>query len=169
VTASILPGHVGVYANSPTRRRFRHNSFAFKVAPAQPVFAPGNVLTGVTRPGGGTNLWRSDAAQTLPQWIELAWGEAKTIRRVELTFSGHTWAEVHMEPGFFRDAQTVRDYAIEVDRGGGEWVEVLRIFGNYQRQRAHELDQAESVRRLRVVVLATNGDPSAALYEIRCY
>jgi hypothetical protein len=105
----------------------------------------------------------------MPQWLALSWPAPATVKRVELTFSGHTWGEVHQEPGFFRDAQTVRDYAIEVDRGDSVWVEVARVSGNYQRQRGHDLPQPECIRRLRLMVLATNGDPAAAVYEIRCY
>jgi hypothetical protein len=89
---------------------------------------------------------------------------AQQLTRVELTFAGHLLQEVHAEPPFFRDAQTVRDYAIELDG-----VEVLRVSGNYQRRRVHDLPAGSRANRLRLVVLATNGDPSAAVYEMRCY
>ena len=108
VSSGLVPGHVGVYALSPTRRRFRHNTFAFKVAPPQSIFAAANVLTGVTRPGNGTNLWRSDPSQAMPQWLALSWSAPTTVKRVELTFSGHTWGEVHGSVNFFHCHPIVR-------------------------------------------------------------
>jgi hypothetical protein len=54
------------------------------------------------------------------------------------------------------------------DDGDG-FREILQVKGNYQRQRKHVLDMPVRLSKLRVVVHATNGDPSAAIYEIRCY
>jgi len=51
----------------------------------------------------------------------------------------------------------------------GEWQPVIRVTDNYQRRRAHTLDAPVTTDRLRIVVHATNGDPSAAIYEVRCY
>ena len=128
------------------------------------MYEPANIQSGVTRPLSGTNLWRSDAGQGMPPWLELAWDAPQALARVELTFAGHLLKEVHAEPPFFKDAQTVRDYAIEVDGR-----EVLRVIGNHQRQRVHDLPAGGRAGRLRLVVLATNGDASAAVYEVRCY
>jgi hypothetical protein len=46
---------------------------------------------------------------------------------------------------------------------------LLAVEGNYQRQRRHELPSPVMAEELRVVVGVTNGDPSAAIYEVRCY
>jgi CHAT domain-containing protein len=46
---------------------------------------------------------------------------------------------------------------------------VLTIRENYQRRRVHRFAQAVETNGLRVVVLATHGEPSAAIYEIRAY
>ena len=77
-------------------------------------------------------------------------------------------AEVHTEPPFWRDPQTVKDYTIQFESKDG-WHTALQVNDNYQRQRKHLLPQAITTRRLRILVTATNGDPVACVYEIRCY
>jgi hypothetical protein len=50
----------------------------------------------------------------------------------------------------------------------GEWTQVVEVKGNYQRHMRHRLEVPVSTDRLRVVIEATNGDPSAAIYEVHC-
>ncbi|MNC70287.1 hypothetical protein D3C75_1210810 [compost metagenome] len=73
-----------------------------------------------------------------------------------------------MYPPFYRDPQCAKDYSILADEGDG-FRELLQVKGNYQRHRRHTLDAPVRASKLRVVVHTTNGDPSAAIYEIRCY
>jgi hypothetical protein len=122
----------------------------------------------VTRPHRTTNLWRSDPAKGLPQWVQLEWEKPRTISRVELTWAGHLLREIHATPPFFRDPQCARDYRIEAWIGG-EWRAVVSETGNYQRHRIHAFTTPVSALKLRLQIDATNGDPSAALYEMRCY
>ncbi|MBN8217383.1 MAG: hypothetical protein J0L75_12130, partial [Spirochaetes bacterium] len=168
-SGTFLPGQVSMYrmGNHPRMRAIFH-PLAFRVAPAQAVYGPENVVSGETRPHRGVNLWRSDAGQPLPQWVELAWAKPQTIRHVELSFPGQLVAEVHAYPPFYRDPQCPRDYRIEGYRNGA-WHTLIEAAGNYQRHRRHALQAPVDVEKLRVVVLATNGDPSAAIYEVRCY
>jgi hypothetical protein len=167
---AVLPGQVSAWAmNTKKLRRVENGAtLAFRITPAQPVFGPEQVLTGVTRPHRATNLWRSDPGEPLPQALQLAWSAPQRITRVELTFPGHLLREIHAYPPFFRDPQTPRDYAIEV-LVNGAWTELHVEKGNYQRHRVHVLAATVSTEKLRVVFHATNGDPSAALYEIRAY
>jgi hypothetical protein len=166
----IVPGHVAAF-DMGGGRMWRYGNgvtLAFRVSPAQPCFAAANALTGVTRPHGWTNIWRSDPAQPLPQWLELEWPEPRTIAHVELTFPGHLVREYHAYAPFYRDAQCPRDYVIEAWDGTG-WREVASVSGNYQRHRRHPLPVPIQTSRIRVVITATNGDPSASIYELRCY
>ena len=167
---AILPGHMAAYDMGHGRMRRYGNgvTLSFRITPAQPAFGPAQVLSGVTRPHRATNLWRSDPTLALPQWLELAWAAPQRIATVELTFPGHLVREYHAYGPFYRDAQCPRDYALEAWRDGA-WVRLIAVEGNYQRQRRHELPVAVTTERLRVVVGATNGDPSAAIYEVRCY
>jgi hypothetical protein len=165
----ILPGHMAMYAISPNRMRRYGNghTLAYRIAPAQQPFGPEQVLTGVTRPHRRTNLWVSDPAQPLPQALQLVWDAPRTIKSVQLVFPGHLIREYHAYAPFYRDPQCPRDYSIEAETGDG-WTTLVSVKDNYQRLRRHELPSPATTRRLRVVITATNGDPSAALYEIRC-
>ncbi|MDG0809842.1 hypothetical protein [Cohnella rhizosphaerae] len=51
----------------------------------------------------------------------------------------------------------------------GAWTKLAAVRGNYQRHRRHRFAAPVATDKLRVVIEATNGDPSAAIYEIRCY
>ncbi|MBZ0299950.1 MAG: FAD-dependent oxidoreductase [Anaerolineae bacterium] len=170
VAGTLIPGHVAAFEIGPGKmRRLRNGcTMSFHVEPPQPVFGPENVLTGVTRPYRRTNLWLSDPADPLPQWLQLDWAEPQTIGQVQLTFPGHLVREYHAYPPLFRDPQCAQDYVIEafVD---GAWQEIVTEQGNYQRQRRHSLAYPVRAKSLRVTIQSTNGDPSAGLYEIRCY
>jgi hypothetical protein len=110
------------------------------------------------------NLWASDPELPLPQWIELTWDTPVTINTVLLTFDtdlNHRWHDVPRVP------QCVRDYEI-IAHVDGRWRVVASEEGNFQRHRAHRFP-AVTTSRLRVNVDATNGDPSARIYEIRAY
>ncbi len=166
----VLPGQVGGWGMSAAqfRRTEEASTFAFRVEPGQPAYGPKQVISGVTRPHRTTNLWRSDPGQPLPQWLQLTWAGEQAISNIELIFPGHLLREYHATPPFFRDPQTPRDYNIEMWKDG-EWIGVTSVKDNYHRHRRHALERPVSTCRLRVVILATNGDPSAAVYEMRCY
>ncbi len=163
-----LPDHPSQCRVSPTRLRSQHYTLVFRIEPGQPAYPASAVLSGRTRPGDGPECWRSDPGQGFPQWLELAWTAPQRIARVELTFPGQLCTEVHAEPPFFSAAQNASDYAILVETDAG-WREVLRIAGNRNRRRDHDLPCTVTTRRLRIRIDATGGDPSAAISEVRCY
>jgi hypothetical protein len=166
----IIPGHMAMYAISPNRmRRFGNgHTLAYKISPPQKSFSPTQVLSGVTRPHRSTNLWISDPSQPLPQSLELNWSKPQKISEVQLVFPGHLVREYHAYSPFYRDPQCPRDYALEVFENGS-WHRALEVKDNYQRLRRHVFETRMACDKLRVVVTATNGDPAASIYEIRCY
>ena len=166
----VVPGHMGVYQIGENKmRRFSNGeTLSFKVSPAQKSFGPSETLSGVTRPYKSTNLWKSDPAQTLPQWINLTWDSSQKIETVEITFPGHLLREYHAYAPFYRDAQCPKDYLIQV-KDDDSWRTVEAVKENYQRRRVHVLSETVTSNSLRIVVESTNGDPSAAIYEVRCY
>jgi hypothetical protein len=87
--------------------------------------------------------------------------------KIQLIFPGHLIREYHAYAPFYRDCQSPRDYRLEA-WVEGQWTQLLEVRADYQRLRKHVLSPRVNTNRLRVAV-ATNGDPSAALYEIRCY
>jgi hypothetical protein len=134
------------------------------------------VINGVTRTTEqGTNMWMSGPAEALPQWVELRFGRPVKLREVRLTFDtalSRILAITYypqLYPLMVRGAQpeTARDYRL-LALAGGEWREVGRARGNYQRLCAHEID-GEPAEALRVVVEATNGAAEARVFEVRAY
>ena len=168
----ILPGHLSAFemGHGQMRRYGAGVTLAFRIEPPQSPFEARNVVTGVTRPHRWTNLWRSDPAKALPQWLEFSWATEQTIGSIEVTFPGHLVREYHAYGPFYRDPQCPRDYSLEAaatpDKG---WETVLEVTGNYQRRRCHVLAVPIRSSKLRLVIKATNGDPSAAVYEVRIY
>lgn len=168
---TFIPGHPSAYEYGAGKmRRYTHWGLtqSFRIEPAQACYEPENVISGVARPQRFTNVWRSNPIEPLDQWLQLEWEQEQQIGQVVLTFPGHVLNEYHRYPALYRDPQCPKDYSIQAWIGGG-WQNVLAIKDNYQRHLAHKLPQAVTTKKLRLVVHATNGDPSAALYEIRCY
>ncbi|WP_079417246.1 FAD-dependent oxidoreductase [Paenibacillus ferrarius] len=166
----IVPGQTCAYemGQGKMRRDWNGPTRSFRVEPSQNAYPPEHVINGVTRPYRFTNLWRSDPRESLPQWLELSWEELKLIRQIEISFPGSLLWEYRGYAPFYRDPQCPKDYRIEAFVGGA-WKQLLEIRGNYQRHCRHALEQPVHTDKLRVVIDATNGDQSAAIYEIRCY
>lgn len=144
-------------------------TMSVKVEPGQRCYPPENVINGWTRPYRQTNLWRSDPSRPLDQWLALEWDSPVELSSVELTFPGHLLREYHAYGPFYRDPQCPRDYTIEVLRENESWEPVVDVTDNYQRHRKHPVDTSRETGAVRITVHKTNGDPSAAIYEVRCY
>jgi hypothetical protein len=165
----IESGHMAMYQISAEKmRRFGNGqTLSFRIEPAQPCFSPQNVISGVTRPHKFTNLWKSDPNLPLSQFLQLSWEKSKVIKGIELTFPGHLLREYHAYDPFYRDPQCPKDYEVLALKDN-KWEKVLEVTENYQRQVKHSFEGIETTQ-LRIQVNATNGDPSAQIYEIRCY
>lgn len=141
--------------------------FALRTDPVQRPYGPANVLSGVARPEQWTNIWISDPAAGLPQDLELHWDAPVTLGCVQLTFDTNVNLHAHQIPPLTRVGECVRDYELHY-LSAGEWRLVVAVTGNYQRLRVHRFRRI-STQALRLRVLATNGAPSARVYEIRAY
>ena len=141
--------------------------------------APGAaVIDGYFRdvPGKEVHHWEGKMTDD-GAWIELSWASAQRISRVQLTFDTgfHRILTLSGESSVMKrvirgpQPETVRDYMVSIRApGSDEWHEVARVEGNYQRLRRHTFAPTEA-SAVRVRVTATNGDPAARLFEIRCY
>ena len=125
----------------------------------------------------GLHRWMSDPAVGLPAWIEVRWDSPVMIGEIQLIFDTgqHRHLTLSQADGYTKkmqwgrpQAETVRDYVIEVEADGA-WSEVVRERGNYQRRRVHALPGGRSVTALRVKVDATNGLDHARIFEVRAY
>jgi glycine/D-amino acid oxidase-like deaminating enzyme len=110
-------------------------------------------------------------------WLELRWPQPVTVREIQITFDTGFQRELtltssdHINQGIIRGPQpeTVRDYALlGFPPGGGAPFRLAEVRGNHQRVNRHRL-AAVALAALRIHVTATNGAPSARVFEIRCY
>ncbi len=109
-------------------------------------------------------------------WIALTWPQEQSIRHVQITFDSGFQRELTLTSAdghnqhMIRAAQpeTVRDYALQAKKADGSWKTVASVTDNHQRLCRHSFD-AVSTNALRLMITATNGDPEARVYEIRCY
>jgi hypothetical protein len=95
--------------------------------------------------------------------VELYFANPVTFNTVYISFD--TNLDVLVSKG--AAPECVRDYHL-LWKAAGDWRDLLSIKGNYQRRRTHQVERI-SAKALRLVVEATNGDPSARVYEIRLY
>ncbi len=139
---------------------------------------PENVINGWVRdvPGEWKNRWGGNM-EAGGAWLQLAWDQPQTLGEVQITFDTGFQRELtlsenaRMQAKHVRKPQpeTVRDYVLEYQpEGGGDFVALESVSGNYQRLRRHRFAPV-TARAIRVRVLATNGAPEARLYEVRCY
>lgn len=144
----------------------------------QDAGAAANVINGFVRaiPGGPTNRWMAEMGQD-GAWIDLEWDQPRTLQKIQITFDSGFHRELTLTKqnainnGIVRAPQpeTVRDYRVEIRKSAdGPWTEVARVSGNHQRVNRLTIDPV-SAQAVRVRVQATNGDPLARIFEIRCY
>jgi hypothetical protein len=131
--------------------------------PASRPFGPDNVVNGFARPEAWPNLWVSDPSQPLPQSLTLEFPEPQVVDTVYLSFDTNLNRLVEFGPV----PECARDYVLWAEVGGA-WQEVARTTDNFLRRRVHAFDAVRATR-IRLDVLATNGDESARVYEIRVY
>ncbi len=147
-------------------------AYCFRMPPQPGTYAAGNVTNPWSRPYRQPNLWASAATDfTDPEWLTLAWDEAHAVRRVDLLFdSSLDFTFAQSWEGYPRRAipALVRDYVLYTQDEDGVWHERIRERDNYQRHRTHTFE-AESVRALKLEILATHGIDRAQVYDIRAY
>lgn len=140
---------------------------ALRLTPKQDLFGPENAVNGWSRPVQAPNIWISDPEQRFPQWLELRWSEPVTVGRVILFFDNNLHREHRLRPGFYRAPECAKDYRIEAELGG-ETKTLWEARDNFIRR--NECTFAPVITStLRVVVLSTNGDTSARIYEVKVY
>ena len=143
-----------------------------RTCPESKPYGGDNVISGTARPERWTNLWISDSSLEFPQYIELEFRQMETVRSVHLTFDTDLNKNIYLpEPwgAFGAGAMPccAKDYDISFWRNGC-WKTLCEERGNYQRHRVYHFPEI-CTSKIRVTILATNGDASARIYEMRCY
>lgn len=130
------------------------------------------IQSGVTRdiPKQAIHHWAAPLSAD-GAWIELKWTSPQRIREVQITFDTGFHRELTLTSqeainnGIIRAPQpeTVKDYSLQAgDR------QLVSITNNHQRLRRHKFEPVETTT-LRLHVTASQGDPLARVFEIRCY
>jgi hypothetical protein len=138
-----------------------------------------SVVHGPTRaiPGGPTNRWAAEMASPDGAWLMLEWDAPRTIREVQIVFDTGFQRELTLSKsddatkGTIRAPQpeTVRDYTLSYRPvTDAPDVVLATVRGNHQRVNRLTFAPVKA-RALRIAVHATNGDPLARIFEVRCY
>ncbi|MDZ8119301.1 FAD-dependent oxidoreductase [Pontiella agarivorans] len=133
---------------------------------------PGQVINGMSRiVGKKKNMWMSDPAQPMPQWLELDFGQAKRMNAIYVTLDTDLNDKRHASWEFKESErfvpESIREYSVKV-LVNGRWQTVAEVEDNFQRRRIHRFPSLE-VSKVRIHVQRTNGDKSARIFEVRAY
>ncbi|MDR6555214.1 FAD-dependent oxidoreductase [Paenibacillus qinlingensis] len=150
--------------NEIKRKRF---SFAMNVHPCPAPYGGDQVVSGIARPIAMPGLWISDRASELPQHVALKWEEERTFNEVVVTFDTSLNQSYAYMPAFWKAPECVKDWRLWV-YVHDEWKCVYEEHGNYHRKRSATFDTV-TASAVKLEVLATNGDASARVYEMRVY
>ena len=170
MVASCMTGGSRAYGGGDNRpwTVVKGQQYAFFTEPALRFATdckPENVVDGTARiVGRESHLWSSDPKQPLPQWLELDFGKSVELNSVRLTFDTDLNPRFPVKPVV---PQCVKDYRVEAF-DGHDWKEVVAVKDNFLRHRVHGF-RPLPVSKLRLIVDATNGDPSARVFEVRAY
>ncbi len=143
-------------------------SYEMVVHPDSTPYQAENLLSGVSRPERWTNIWVSDDQQGLPAWVRYDLGGARQFDTIHLTFDTNLNLAHMSVPGLYRAPTCVRDYKLLAHIPNGAWKVVATCVDNYQRKRIHTIERG-IYDAVKLEISATNGDPSARLYEMRIY
>ncbi len=138
-------------------------SYLFKTTPPSRPYAASNVLNGVSRPDGWTNIWVSDPRRGLPQSLEVRLPKPVKIGEVRITFD----TDLDDLPRIGAPATCVKSYEVRA-RVAGRWETVASAAHNHHRLAVHKF-QPLVTDTLRIEVKETWGSPSARIYEVRAY
>ncbi|MGQ9552686.1 MAG: FAD-dependent oxidoreductase [Anaerolineae bacterium] len=141
----------------------RAGCHTFRLMPQSWPYRGQNVVNGVSRPELGPGLWISSPQERLPQTLEFELPAPVEIDTIYITFDTNLDKLVPFGPA----PECVRDYRFSY-YDGERWQDLFEERGNYQRRRRHQFAPMRT-NTLRLTVLATNGAPSARVYEVRAY
>jgi hypothetical protein len=126
-------------------------------------------------PGQWANRWAAPLTNG-EAWLDLEWPQPVTLQSVQLTFDTGFQRELTLSASdshtrkMIRGPQpeTVRDYELIAYDHAGHPTPLATIQNNYLRLRRHAFTPV-TLRRLRLRITASHGNPLATLYEIRAY
>lgn len=150
-------------------RQTGRSVLATQISPNPRPFAARMANNSRATPEDLPNLWMSDAAQALPQSLELRWETAQQFNSAILFFDTNLSLGGGSRAPFSRPAECVRDFRLHALENG-VWRVVYACKDNFQRRHEARFESVEA-EALKLEVTATNGDGSegARVFEIRVY
>ena len=120
--------------------------------------------------------WAAPAAAGQPAWIELRWDQPRSVRTVQIAFDTGFRRQLTLSAQEAQNVnllrapqpETVRDYTVTCRTAAGAQRTLASVKNNFQRLNRHQFEPVD-MQSLRIEVHATNGDPLARIFEIRCY
>ncbi|MFE5323761.1 FAD-dependent oxidoreductase [Paenibacillus sp. NPDC056579] len=143
-------------------KRF-NRSICFKdLLPVQPMYDPGNVLNGYSRPHGVPNVWASDRTEG-QAWLEMSFAAPRDLDEIHLVFNSRLDLE-HFDGPI---ETLIRDYDVilTLEDNSEERVEVK---GNYLTLNKHKVN-ARRVTRIRLLFRATHGSPYFEVFAVKLF
>jgi len=151
---------------TPQRRPSGHN-LAMKIEPGLDLFAPANVVNGISRPTCQPNAWTADFADPRPS-LTLRWPEPQRIARLELGFD--TDFDHPMESVLMGHPERAMPFCVKHYRiidGNGQVV--TEVADNHQTRNTVRWPQPLLTDCLTIECLESHGPVPAALFEVRAY
>jgi len=139
------------------------------------LYGPESVAEQRKRPG--THRWMSAPDAAGPAWIQAEWERPQTISRLEIVFDTglHRYLTLTQSEGYLSrmiwgqpPPETVRDFSVEVRRGG-EWRTLREVTDNGRRRWREQLDSPVSADALRVTIRRTWGNPEARVVRLAAW
>ena len=140
-----------------------YNNMVFNVVPMQKPYPIGGIVNDFGRPSeNGPNLWISE--EGFPQCVTLQWDAPVSFNRLDLVFDTnldeYRYGQIPQE--------CIRDFTVEVEQDGN-MTQLLEENGNYLRFRRFDFKQPITTAKMRIRLLASNGDTCARLYGVHAY
>lgn len=145
----------------------KRSARALRITPESYPFEPANVINSPGRPENWTNCWISDPDIGFPQALTLEWAASMRFNTVQLLFDSNLNREFRYMQPLSAPPEIVRDYEIQA-LVESRWQTLVHETENRIRHRVHSFQQVIS-SSLRIIVHATNSDPSARIYAVRVY
>ena len=154
---------IGVQRTQPGPWRRLGGSYLFRTVPPSKPYGAQNVLSGVSRPEGWTNIWISDPRQGLPQTVEVQLASEAKVGRVIMTFDTDLDDLISLGPV----PKCVKSYVLSCMTRKG-WKRLAEVGENHHRRVVHSFKPVQT-GAVKVKIQETWGAPSARIYEIRAY
>ena len=128
-----------------------------------------NVLDGYSRtlPKGESRAWISGPDAKLPQSVDVAFASPEHIGEVRIVFD----SDFYISPKWIKHvvpAALAKEYSLSVLGENGKWETIADVKDNAKRMAVHTFP-ARAIKAVKVTVSGTWGNPSARVFEVKCY